>query len=96
MIEGSGIVPRTNGFGSDSGSATLAALVRLRVIIIVVKIPHPYKKNGAILTSPCLSCPTTVIPDGPSSPCPSGPNGSTRPPTSGPNFHVVLIQVVPV
>jgi hypothetical protein len=51
---------------------------------------------GAMLTSPCLSCPTTIIPDGPSSPCPSGPNGSTRPPTSGPNFHVVLIQVTPV
>jgi hypothetical protein len=49
-----------------------------------------------MLTSPCLSCPSTVIPDGPSSPCPSGPNGSTRPPTSGPNFHVVLIQVTPV
>jgi hypothetical protein len=51
---------------------------------------------GAMLTSPCLSCPTTVIPDGPRSPCPSAPNGSTRPPTSGPNFHVVLIQVTPV
>ena len=48
-----------------------------------------------MLTSPCLSCPTTVIPDGPSSPCPSGPKGTTPPRTSGPNFQVVLIQVTP-
>jgi hypothetical protein len=47
MIEGSGTVPvpRTNGFGSDSGSATLAAFARLCVIIIVVKIHQPPKKK---------------------------------------------------
>jgi hypothetical protein len=45
--------------------------------------------------SPCLSWPTTLIPDGSSRPCPSGPKGTTPPHTSGPNFQVVLIQVTP-
>ena len=54
------------------------------------------KSEGAMLTSPCLSWPTTLIPDGTSRPCPSGPNGTTPPHTSGPNFHVVLIQVTPM
>ncbi len=48
-----------------------------------------------MLTSPCLSWPTTLIPDGSSRPCPSGPKGTTPPHTSGPNFQVVLIQVTP-
>ncbi len=53
-------------------------------------------KMGAMLTSPCLSWPTTLIPDGSSRPCPSGPKGTTPPYTSGPNFQVVLIQVTPI
>jgi len=55
----------------------------------------PLKDYGAMLTSPCLSWPTTLIPDGSSRPCPSGPKGTTPPLTSGPNFQVVLIQVTP-
>ncbi len=51
--------------------------------------------EGAMLTSPCLSWPTTLIPDGSSRPCPSGPKGTIPPHTSGPNFQVVLIQVTP-
>jgi hypothetical protein len=50
---------------------------------------------GAMLTSPCLSWPRTLIPDGSSRPCPSGPKGTTPPHTRGPNFQVVLIQVTP-
>ena len=51
--------------------------------------------KGAMLNSPCLSWPTTLLPDGSSRPCPSGPKGTTPPLTSGPNFQVVLIQVTP-
>jgi hypothetical protein len=71
-------------------------VISATILLVCCKLLVP-PLCGAMLTSPCLSWPTTLIPDGSSRPCPSGPKGtSTTPPhTRGPNFQVVLTQVTP-